>query len=372
MQIKGIDQDLDAVTAYDYDLPEGLIAAHPAPLREGSRLLVADRERGTLLDGVFTDLENHLRPGDLLVFNDTQVVPGRILTVKATGGRVELLVTDVLSPEGDDRWQAQARGSLRLECMTRSSKRLREGMRLTSLAGEIVFTVVACEPGEGIVEVEWAGTAMELLERCGRMPLPPYIVQRRVELGDEEVHGEDEERYQTVYARRPGAIAAPTAGLHFSEALLTELEAMGVRRAYVTLTVGPGTFKPVKTERLSEHPMHSEEYLIDAHLQEAIAEARAVGGRVIAVGTTSMRALEAEARRDRPFEPGLRQTDIFLKPGGEFKVCEGLITNFHLPRSTLLALVAAFVGYPFMREIYSHAIDKGYRFYSYGDASLLL
>ncbi|MFU8805108.1 MAG: tRNA preQ1(34) S-adenosylmethionine ribosyltransferase-isomerase QueA [Bradymonadaceae bacterium] len=366
--------DLDEVTAYDYELPEALVAAHPTERRERSRLLVARRKKRGVEDLEFSNILDHLESGDLLVFNDTRVVPGRIMVRKETGGAVELLVLDVLEPGGEERWQQVAPGRVRLDCMTRASKRLRPGMVLSTLEEGMpaLFEVLSCEPGRAQVEVSWSGSALDLLEAHGRMPLPPYIVQRREALGGDAHSEDDSQRYQTVYARRPGAIAAPTAGLHFSHDLLARLDEIGVERAHLTLTVGPGTFQPVKSERLSEHAMHSEEYIIDPGLAESIARTRERGGRIIAVGTTSARALEAEARRERPFEPGVRQTDIFLKPGEEFLVCQGLITNFHLPRSTLLALVAAFVGYDFMREIYAHAIEKGYRFYSYGDSSLLI
>jgi S-adenosylmethionine:tRNA ribosyltransferase-isomerase len=362
----------DEIAAYDYELPEALIAAHPSPARDASRLLVARREGETIGHRRFSEIVDLLGPRDLLVFNDTKVIPGRIMASKDTGGRVELLVLDVVAPVGEDRWQQVCGGQLEFECMTRTSKALRPGMILAARDAPVAFEVLDYEAGRARVRAQWKGSAIELLDVCGRMPLPPYIVQRRVEMGDEEVSHTDEDRYQTVYARRPGAIAAPTAGLHFTPPLLEALAEIGVRTAFVTLTVGPGTFQPVKAERLSEHTMHTEEYVIPEGLGDILASSRAQGGRVIAVGTTTMRALEAEARREVPFEPGVRQTDIFLKPGSRFHVCDGLITNFHLPRSTLLALVAGFVGYDFMRQIYREAIAEQYRFYSYGDASLLL
>jgi S-adenosylmethionine:tRNA ribosyltransferase-isomerase len=243
----------------------------------------------------------------------------------------------------------------------------------TDQAALPAFVVREYKAGHALVDVDWPGSAVELLEQAGQMPLPPYIVKRRKTLGeDEAATAQDRRRYQTVYADKPGAVAAPTAGLHFNEEIFDELERRGVRRAFVTLQVGVGTFQPISADRLSEHRMHSEEYEISAELAAAIEQTRRDGGRVVAVGTTSARALEAEARRERPFEPGVRRTDIFLFPGEPFEVCDALITNFHLPRSTLLALLAAFAGYDFMREIYRDAVAQKYRFYSYGDAMIVL
>lgn len=376
--------DLDRVDAYDYTLPEALIAAHPPARRTGSRLLVARRDTGRLAHRQFDALLEYLNPADLLVFNNTRVIPARVMTHKPSGGAVELLVLDVVDPAGaaldtppadaqaraSARWTRPAGGTLGFRCMTRSSRRLRPGMKLHPDQGELApFVVREYAAGHALVEVAWQDSAVAFLEQAGQMPLPPYIVKRRKELGEaERATAEDRARYQTVYAEKPGAVAAPTAGLHFSDELFDKLDALGVERAFVTLQVGAGTFKPISAPRLSEHAMHSEEYEISAALAEAIARTRQAGGRVIAVGTTSARALEAEARRARPFEPGLRRTDIFLYPGEPFKVCDALITNFHLPRSTLLALVAAFAGYDFMREIYRVAVAEQYRFYSYGDS----
>lgn len=371
--------DLDAVDAYDYELPDELIAAHPADRRSGSRLLVARRDQQALEHERFAQLPEFLREGDLLVFNDTRVIPARVMTRKQTGGAVELLVLDVVSPAGEERWSTPTGGTLTIECMTRSSRPLRPGMELDAeadLAGDVdlpPFVVRQWEAGHATVDIAWTGTAVELLDQVGQMPLPPYIVKRRKTLGEaEEPTAADRKRYQTVYANKPGAVAAPTAGLHFSDELFDELAERGVERAFVTLQVGVGTFRPISVDRLSEHDMHSEEYEISADLADAIERTRSAGGRVIAVGTTSARALEAEARREQPFEPGVRDTDIFLYPGVPFEVCDGLITNFHLPRSTLLALVAAFAGYDFMRQMYTAAVDERYRFYSYGDAMLIL
>lgn len=381
--------DLDRVDAYDYVLPDALIAAHPSARRSGSRLLVARRDTASLEHRQFADLMEYLKPGDLLVFNNTRVIPARVMTHKSTGGAVELLVLDVVepaqnqldSPPADADARASARwtrpaaerksaGALSFRCMTRSSRPLRPGMELSAEQADLPpFIVREYAAGHALVDVAWEDSAVALLEQAGQMPLPPYIVKRRKEMGEaERATADDQKRYQTVYADKPGAVAAPTAGLHFSDEIFEKLDAMGVERAFVTLQVGAGTFKPISADRLSEHEMHSEEYEISAELSAAIARTRAAGGRVIAVGTTSARALEAEARRDNPFEPGLRRTDIFLYPGEPFKVCDALITNFHLPRSTLLALVAAFAGYDFMREFYREAVAKEYRFYSYGDS----
>ncbi|QDG54533.1 tRNA preQ1(34) S-adenosylmethionine ribosyltransferase-isomerase QueA [Persicimonas caeni] len=367
-------RDLDAVDAYDYELPEELIAAHPADRRGESRLLVARRDSAQIEHVQFSDLPDYLEPSDLLVFNNTRVIPARIMAKKETGGAVEMLVLDIIEPGGEDRWTEEAGGTVVFRCMTRSSRALRPGMELTADAGDAgPFVVREWEAGKAEVEVDWDGAPVDLLEEVGQMPLPPYILKRRKTLGEaEEATADDRKRYQTVYAAKPGAVAAPTAGLHFSEELLERLEERGIRRAFVTLQVGIGTFRPVSADRLSEHEMHSEEYEISAELARAIEETREAGGRIIAVGTTSMRALEAEARRDKPFEPGVRRTDIFLHPGVDFEVCDGLVTNFHLPRSTLLALVAGLAGYDFMRQIYAEAIEERYRFYSYGDGMLIL
>ncbi len=366
--------DLDAVDAYDYELPDELIAAHPADRRSASRMLVARRASQSLEHHHYHDLPELLDAGDLLVFNDTRVIPARVMTHKDTGGAVELLVLDVVEPKGSARWTEPSGGRLVLECMTRSSRPLRPGMELSADAADVApFVVRQWASGHARVEIAWDGTPVDLLEEVGQMPLPPYIVKRRKTLGEaEEATAADRRRYQTVYASKPGAVAAPTAGLHFNDDIFEALDQRGVRRAFVTLQVGVGTFRPISADRLSEHDMHSEEYEISEGLAQAIEQTRRDGGRIIAVGTTSARALEAEARRERPFEPGVRDTDIFLYPGVPFEVCDGLITNFHLPRSTLLALVSAFAGYEFTRKMYETAVAQRYRFYSYGDGMLIL
>ena len=376
-----IQPEHDCVNAYDYELDDALIAAEPASSREQARLLVAQRTSNTCFHHSFSDLPTFLRSGDLLVFNNTRVIRGRIMTQKTTGGRVELLVLDIISPSGDNRFADHSPdGTVRFSCMTKTSKHLRVGQSLQSASLQSAaadtsfeFIVESCTPGFAEVRIAWPGSPIALLELCGEMPLPPYIVNKRQHTQPDVSWKElDETRYQTVYAAADGAIAAPTAGLHFTQAMLEDLSNAGVEHAFITLKVGPGTFKPVTADRLSEHEMHTEDYVVDDVLGAAIERTRQRGGRVIAVGTTSARALEAEAQLAKPFAPGHRKTDIFLYPGAPFQVCDGLITNFHLPRSTLLALVAGFAGYEFMRKIYDEAIANGYRFYSYGDSSLIL
>ncbi len=371
-----IQPEYDCVDAYAYELDDALIAAEPASKREQARLLVAQRASNTCSHHSFSDLPSFLQPGDLLVFNNTRVIRGRIQTQKSTGGRVELLVLDVVSPAGPTRFtDLPPDGIVRFSCMTKTSKPLRIGqsLRSTTAHTDFEFIVETCSPGFAEVRIAWPGSPLELLDLCGEMPLPPYIVHKRQHTQpDVSWQALDETRYQTVYAAADGAIAAPTAGLHFTQPMLEQLTNNGVEHAFITLKVGPGTFKPVTADRLSEHEMHTEDYVVDDVLGAAIERTRARGGRVIAVGTTSARALEAEAQLAKSFAPGHRKTDIFLYPGAPFQVCDGLITNFHLPRSTLLALVAGFAGYDFMRKIYADAIAHGYRFYSYGDSSLIL
>lgn len=364
------DADDSSADAYDYDLPEELIAAEPAARRERSRMMLVDPAARQVAHATFEDLPAHLRPGDRLVFNDTRVLPGRVMARKPTGGRVELLVLDLASRE---RGWADEADEHRLVCMTRSSKPLRPGVTLTPEADDgVALELESCTPGRAVVRCEWRGSAQALLEHLGQMPLPPYIVRRRKELGRELLTEDDTSRYQTVFASKPGAVAAPTAGLHFSRALLTRLEERGVTFSHVTLHVGAGTFKPMGEGRLADHDMHEEYYEVRPGLREELAQTRTQGGRVIAVGTTSARVLETEARKGAPFAPGAYTTELFLYPGHGFVYCDGLITNFHLPRSTLLTLVASRTGYAFMRDVYDAAIGERYRFYSYGDGMLIL
>ena len=333
---------------FDYDLPAELIAQQPAPDRAGSRLLRVDAASGRFQDGLFRDLPNCVRPGDLLVFNDTRVIKARLHGVKDTGGRVEALIERVL----DDR-EALAQVS--------ASHSPKPGSRLT-LAGSIVAEVLGRE-GE-FFRLRFAGDTgvLEILERHGELPLPPYIGRA--------AQAQDESRYQTVYARHAGAVAAPTAGLHFTEGMIADLEAMGVLVRRITLHVGAGTFQPVRVHDLAEHRMHSERFEVSAEVADTISQVRAGGGRVIAVGTTSIRALESAAASGI-LRACSGETRLFITPGFEFKVVDALLTNFHLPRSTLLMLVSAFGGTETIRRAYAHAIEARYRFFSYGDAMFI-
>ena len=330
---------------FHYELPEELIAQHPLPERTASRLLVLDRQ-GCMHDSHFDQLLSWLHPEDLLVFNDTRVVPARLFGRKETGGRVEVLIERVQSDT-----QALAH--------VRASKSPRPGSRL-QLAGKAV--TVTGRSGDlfqlDLAEGDW----FALMEAAGHMPLPPYIVRE-----DEPV---DQERYQTVYARQPGAVAAPTAGLHFDEALLQRLDVAGIKRAHVTLHVGAGTFQPVRVEKIADHRMHSERVIVAQQVCTQVAECRARGGRVIAVGTTAVRSLESAAAGGdlKPFDG---ETSLFITPGYRFRVVDAMLTNFHLPQSTLLMLVAAFAGHAPVMAAYRHAVSQRYRFFSYGDAMLI-
>lgn len=356
-------------SAYDYGLPEELVAATPSSTRIGSRLMHVDPLNHSFTHHAFKDILSIIEPGDRLVFNNTKVLPSRIYARKETGGKVELMV---LERRDTSAWDMPSTGTIALWCMTRSSKALKPGSTLRVEGSELELQLITVEPGRALVEVSWEGSALELLEHTGKLPLPPYIVQRRKTLGQASFEESDKERYQTVYAKHAGAVAAPTAGLHFSRQLLDELEDRGVARSEVTLHVGMGTFKPVDANALADHPMHSETYVVPEELARDLAATKQAGGRVIAVGTTTARVLEAEARRAAPFTPGERDTTIMLHPGNRFRYCDGLITNYHLPRSTLLALVSAMTGYELMRAIYDEAIRERYRFYSYGDSMIIL
>lgn len=329
---------------FDYALPPELIAQAPLPQRSASRLLVLDG--GRCKDARFVDLPQWLRSGDLLVMNDSRVLHARLLGRKASGGQVEVLVERLL-----DHGTALAQ--------VRASKSPQPGSRLW-LEDALDVEVLGRE-GE-FYRLQFSGDAAELIERHGRLPLPPYI--------ERAAGAPDEERYQTVYARDKGSVAAPTAGLHFDEAVLARLRDMGVGTACVTLHVGAGTFQPVRVSNLAEHRMHTERYVLPQATADAIAATRARGGRVVAVGTTSLRALESAALSGE-LKVGAGETALFVTPGFEFRVADMLITNFHLPKSTLLMLVSAFAGLEEMRVAYRHAIDARYRFFSYGDAMLL-
>jgi S-adenosylmethionine:tRNA ribosyltransferase-isomerase len=333
---------------FDYHLPDELIAQAPLPERSASRLLLLGPEGG-LADRRFCDLAGILHAGDLLVFNDTRVLHARLHGFKVdTGGAVEVLIERPIGPH-----EALAQ--------IRASKSPRPGARLR-LADAFEATVLG-RAGEFFhLRFPPEHELLDLLERCGTLPLPPYI--------DRTAAAADETRYQTVYARELGSIAAPTAGLHFDDSLIAGLASLGVEFAWVTLHVGAGTFQPVRVHQLSEHRMHRERYLIPSDTAAAVAAAQAEGRRVIAVGTTSLRALEAAAQNG-PLAAGSGETDIFITPGYRFRIADGLITNFHLPKSTLLMLVSAFAGMDPIRRAYAHAIAQRYRFFSYGDAMFL-
>lgn len=342
---------------FDFELPEELIAQTPLPERTASRLLALDRETGRIDHGTFTDLKRYLMPGDTLVLNDTRVLPARLHGIKPeTGARVELLLLKQL--EGD-RW----------ETLAKPAKRMRPGTELVfgeDENGAPLLRAVVLEAGESglrTVEFRYDGIFQELLDRLGEMPLPPYIRERL----------DDRERYQTVYARREGSAAAPTAGLHFTPAFLDELRAAGVRTAFLTLHVGLGTFRPMTAERVEDHVMHAEYYEIGAETAALLNETRERGGRIVAVGTTSARTLETAAAR---FAPGQIEacsgwTDIFIYPGYKFLMVDALLTNFHLPKSTLVMLVSAFAGRDKIMEAYREAIERKYRFFSFGDAMFI-
>lgn len=330
---------------FDYELPPELIAQAPLPQRSASRLLVV--AGAALDDRSVTDLPECLRPGDLLVMNDSRVLHARLYGRKASGGQVEVLVERIV---GSDEVLAQVR----------ASKPPKAGSRLI-LEGDLDVDVIA-RVGE-FYHLRLPGDALALIEQHGRLPLPPYITR--------DAAAPDEARYQTVYAREKGSVAAPTAGLHFDDELIARLRARGVAIAYVTLHVGAGTFQPVRTHDLAAHRMHTERYSIPAETLAAIAAARARGGCIVAVGTTTLRALESAADAQDSVKVGAGETAIFITPGFKFRVVDKLLTNFHLPKSTLLMLVAAFAGLPEVRAAYRHAIEARYRFFSYGDAMLL-
>ncbi|MBT2321633.1 tRNA preQ1(34) S-adenosylmethionine ribosyltransferase-isomerase QueA [Variovorax paradoxus] len=334
---------------FDFDLPPELVAQHPAAERSASRLL--DGTIDPPVDRIFKDLPAQLRAGDLLVFNDTRVVKARLFGEKPTGGKLELLVERVLQAN-------------EVVAHMKVSKKPPVGTVL-AMAGDFVATLLGRWPDENgaLFHFRFDSAAGEdpyaLMARCGHVPLPPYI--------DHADSQDDERRYQTVFARVPGAVAAPTAALHFDEALLAELEARGVQRANVTLHVGAGTFQPVKAENIADHTMHAERYEVPETTQRAIAQAKARGGRIVAVGTTTVRTLESWAQSGE----AAGDTRIFITPGFAFEHVDLLVTNFHLPKSTLMMLVSAFAGYERVMALYAHAIRERYRFFSYGDAMLL-
>lgn len=339
---------------FDFDLPEALIALRPARPRPAARLLVADR--AGMVESTVARLGDWLRPGDLLVFNDTRVIPARLAGRRARpGGAGAAVEVTLIAGDGGPVWRALAR----------PAKRLAPGDRI-DFAGGLAAEVLGRDGGEVALRFDRSGAAFEAaLAGAGETPLPPYIAARRA------ADAADREDYQTVFAARAGAVAAPTAALHFDAALLADLEARGVRSARVTLHVGAGTFLPVKVENIADHRMHAEWGEIGAEAAEAARAARAAGGRVIPVGTTALRVLETAAAAGE-LAPWRGETDIFIRPGYAFRAADALMTNFHLPRSTLMMLVSALMGVERMREVYAHAIAARYRFFSYGDASLLL
>ena len=333
-----------------YDLPEELIAQTPLEQRDTSRLMVLDRESGEVTHRHFYDIVDYLRPGDCLVMNDSRVLPARLLGHRPTGGAVEVLL---LRDVGSKKW----------ECLCKPGRKMQVGSEVIFGDGELTATVVEVkDDGNRIVEFHYEGIFLEVLERLGKMPLPPYI---KAELADQE-------RYQTVYSREVGSAAAPTAGLHWTPELLDKVRSMGVKTAFVTLHVGLGTFRPVKAEEITEHHMHAELCMISAETAEILNQTKAEGGRIICVGTTSCRTLESLVNDDGSFEAKSKWTEIFIYPGYRFKAMQGLITNFHLPESTLVMLVSAFAGRENVLNAYNEAVKERYRFFSFGDAMCII
>ena len=332
-----------------FELPPELIAQTPLEKRDSSRLMCMDRETGEVSHRVFSDLAELLRPGDCLVMNDSRVLPARLLGTRETGGAVEVLL---LRDLGGGEW----------ECLTRPGRKTRPGTRLSFGGGELSADVVSvAEGGNRVIKFNYDGIFLEVLERLGKMPLPPYI--------KEEL--QDSERYQTVYSRELGSAAAPTAGLHFTKELLEKIAAKGVRECFVTLHVGLGTFRPVKEDEIEDHDMHSEFCIIPEETARIITETKRAGGRVVCIGTTSCRTIESFANEDGTVDAKSGWTDIFIYPGYRFKCMDALITNFHLPESTLVMLVSAFAGREHILNAYNEAVANKYRFFSFGDAMYL-
>ena len=332
-----------------FELPEELIAQTPIAQRDASRLMHLDRLTGEITHRHFHDLPEYLRPGDCLILNDSRVLPARLIGCRPTGGSIELVL---LRDLGDDRW----------ECLSRPGKKTREGQEILFGDGELKASVEkVVSGGNRIVKFTYEGIFLEILEKLGRMPLPPYI---KAEL-------QDPERYQTVYSRVPGSAAAPTADLHFTPELLDKIRAKGISVSFVTLHVGLGTFRPVKEEDIEAHEMHSEFCMIPEETAQIVTDTKKNGGRVIAVGTTSCRTLESFAREDGTLESCSGWTDIFIYPGYRFKCIDALITNFHLPESTLIMLVSALAGRENVLHAYQEAVNERYRFFSFGDAMFI-
>ena len=346
---------MQKLSDFDYYLPEGLIAQKPVQQRDSSRLLVPYRDPGLVEHRFFTGLIDYLNPGDCLVFNDTRVIPARLLGYKeGSGGDCELLL---LTPLGDDRWDALVRPARRIKAGQRMVFETRHGR--PALMAEVVASFAG---GKRVVQLEYDGDFDTVLSKVGHVPLPPYIKSGI----------DDPERYQTVYARERGSVAAPTAGLHFTPRLLESLASHGVEQVFLSLHIGIGTFRPVREERIEQHQMHIERYHLPNRAAEVINGCRSQGGRVIAVGTTVIRTLETRARDDGFVEPGQGETDIFIYPGYRFRAVDGLVTNFHLPKSTLLMLVSAFAGRERVLQAYRDAVSKSYRFFSFGDGMLII
>ena len=337
------------VNDFDYNLPPGLIAQHPVEPRDHSKLLVLNRSKKNLSDQVFFELPSLLSPGDLLIFNDTKVIPARLFAEKVGGSaRIEVFLLRQLS---GPTW----------ECLVRPGKRVKPGVTLLFESGVKGKVVETTQAGGRIIEFPKEIDFREWLSRAGQTPLPPYITETLTDPG----------RYQTVYAQVEGSVAAPTAGLHFTEGLLNKLTAAGIKTGFLTLHVGLGTFRPVQTERVEDHIMHSELFTLSAQLVEEIVATKKAGNKVVAVGTTVVRVLESQADATGRLKAGSGETAIFIYPGYQFKVIDGLVTNFHLPRSTLLMLVAAFAGREFVLDSYAYAVKNNYRFFSFGDAMLI-
>lgn len=333
-----------------YDLPQELIAQTPLQQRDSSRLLVLGRESGEITHRHFYDILDYLKPGDCLVMNDSRVLPARLLGHRPTGGAVEVLL---LRDLGDKRW----------ECLVKPGRKMQLGHEVIFGNGELRGRVVdVLDTGNRVVEFQYEGIFLEVLESLGKMPLPPYIKE---ELADQE-------RYQTVYSKAVGSAAAPTAGLHFTTELLEKIREKGVTTAFVTLHVGLGTFRPVKAEDITEHHMHSELCMLSQETAEILNATRKAGGRIICVGTTSCRTLESLVNEDGSFEAKAKWTDIFIYPGYRFKAMDGLVTNFHLPESTLLMLVSAFSSRENIMAAYREAVKERYRFFSFGDAMVIV
>lgn len=334
---------------FDYELPPELIAQTPLERRDASRLMTLDKATGEIGHRHFYELPSLLRPGDCLVLNDSRVLPARLIGRRESGGAAEVLL---LTDKGDKTW----------ECLVRPGRKLREGGRVTFGDGDLTAEVVRVLPdGNRLVRFDYEGIFLEVLERLGKMPLPPYI--------KEELR--DRERYQTVYSKEVGSAAAPTAGLHFTKELLQEVQNLGVKVCYVTLHVGLGTFRPVKEEDPTEHEMHSEYCMISAQTAQTINETKKNGGRVVCVGTTSCRTLESWAAEDGTMRESAGWTDIYIYPGYRFKVMDCLVTNFHLPESTLIMLVSALAGRERVLNAYAQAVEERYRFFSFGDAMFI-